>query len=218
MAGLSVGVYFDGFNVYYGRKKQFGPGSAGWKWYSPRTLANNALQDFLEGPHSTPDVKSIWAGSFLNHVVFCTAKISQDRDQEAYYDQLAFINAIDDGNHIDLLELGHYVARVKQSPLAIRDASGKPEIVTSQWPLMIQDQIGNPVPSARFMVSHFHSEEKGQRRQSGHSPSQRHFRRQNRCSNRFLQRFGSVATGGGSARKTSRRCSESIPFPDRIIR
>ena len=114
MSSLSVGVYFDGFNVYYGGKKQFGPGSAGWKWYSPRSLAYNTLQAFLAGPHSTPDVQSIWAGSSLDRVVFCTAKISQDRDQQAYYDQLAFINAISDGNNIDLLELGRYVARVKQ--------------------------------------------------------------------------------------------------------
>lgn len=161
MSSLSVGVYFDGFNVYYGGKKQFGPGSAGWKWYSPRSLAYNTLQAFLAGPHSTPEIRSIWAGSSLDRVVFCTAKISQDRDQQAYYDQLAFINAIGDGNHIDLLELGRYVARVKQSPLATSNASGRPEVVSSQWPVMIQDQLGNPVPSARFMVSHFHSEEKG---------------------------------------------------------
>lgn len=161
MAGLSVGVYFDGFNVYYGGKKQFGPGAAGWKWFSPRNLATNTLQAFLSGPHATPDIQSIWGGCSIDRVVFCTAKISQDRDHQAYYDQLAFINAIDGGNHIDLLELGHYVARVKQSPLATIGASGSPEVVTSQWPLMIQDQLGNPVPSARFMVSHFHSEEKG---------------------------------------------------------
>jgi hypothetical protein len=52
---------------------------------------------------------------------------------------------------------------VKYAPLAIKAPSrtGGPQLVHPQWPIMVQDAHGNPVPDATFMVSYAHREEKG---------------------------------------------------------
>ncbi|MEU8174969.1 hypothetical protein AB0C14_18990 [Microbispora hainanensis] len=62
---------------------------------------------------------------------------------------------------MDLIEYGYYVARVKTAPLATKDARGRPQLVTPQWPLMIQDGQNNHVTNAAFMVSYANREEKG---------------------------------------------------------
>jgi hypothetical protein len=58
---------------------------------------------------------------------------------------------------------GSYVARVKYAPLAAKAASrsGGPQLVHPQWPVMMQDANGNPVPDATFMISYANREEKG---------------------------------------------------------
>ncbi len=64
---------------------------------------------------------------------------------------------------VDHIAYGSYVARVKYAPLAVRAASrsGTPQLVHPQWPIMVQDAHGNPIPDATFMVSYAHREEKG---------------------------------------------------------
>lgn len=161
MTDLSVGVYFDGFNVYYGGRKLFGRGEPEWKWYSPRAVAACTLQHVLTSSFASTDIKQRWENYSIDRVVLCTAKISQDRDQQAHYDQLAFINAVERGKFADHIELGHYVARVKYAPLAIVGHSGSPEVVTPEWPVKVQDECRNGISNATFMVSYFHSEEKG---------------------------------------------------------
>jgi uncharacterized LabA/DUF88 family protein len=54
-----------------------------------------------------------------------------------------------------------YVNRVAVSPLAVKDAGGKPSLVAPSWPVMVQDSAGQNVASARFMVSVARREEKG---------------------------------------------------------
>ena len=50
---------------------------------------------------------------------------------------------------------------VKRAPLARPDAKGRPVLVTSQWPVMVQDYSGKAVRQARFMIEYAHREEKG---------------------------------------------------------
>lgn len=156
-----VGVYFDGFNVYYGGKSQFGAGSPGWKWYSPRLLAQNVIASVIAAPYCTASISGIWGQYSLERLVFCTARISPDRDQQALHDQLSYLNAIRAGGHVDHVEYGHYVSRIKHSPLAIKGENGKPEIFHPKWPVTVQDAQGNRVDDATLMVSYFHNEEKG---------------------------------------------------------
>lgn len=45
--------------------------------------------------------------------------------------------------------------------LATTDQRQRPVVVTSRWPVMVQDEAGVPVPDASFMVQVLNMEEKG---------------------------------------------------------
>ena len=62
---MRVGVYIDGFNLYYGGRGLCGKGTAGWRWLDVRALAAR-----LVAGHST------WTGATIERVVYCTAVIS----------------------------------------------------------------------------------------------------------------------------------------------
>lgn len=161
---MRVGVYLDGFNIYYGGRKQFGAGVSGWKWYSPRLLAENTLQEALAHFSQDPSspIPSIWAQASIDRVVFCSARIAPDRSQKSADEQNLYLQAIQDGNHLDHLELGRYVARLKSAPLAVAaQASKAPQVVRSGPPVKILDSFGEKVDEGIFLVSYFHSEEKG---------------------------------------------------------
>ncbi|WJZ03649.1 NYN domain-containing protein [Corynebacterium freiburgense] len=158
-----VGVYFDGYNVYYGGRSLFKERTEQWKWYSPRILAKYVVDCIRKtgfyGQHK--QMKETWGDIDFAKIVFCSAKISESRDLQALYDQTSYFNAIQDGNHIDHLELGRYVSRVKYAPLAIKGSGGRPEVYHSQWPIKVRDKAGVNIDDATFLVSYFHSEEKG---------------------------------------------------------
>jgi len=59
------------------------------------------------------------------------------------------------------IEYGHYVARVKYAPLAVKDSKGRPVLVNPAWPVMVQDSANTAVTDAVFMVSYLYREEKG---------------------------------------------------------
>lgn len=80
-----------------------------------------------------------------------------------YNDQNIYLKALVASGSVDHIEYGTYVARVKQAPLAVKapSRSRHPQVVHPQWPIMVQDSQGNPIPDAMFMVSYAHREEKG---------------------------------------------------------
>lgn len=161
---MRIGAYFDGFNVYYGGRTHFGKGVAGWKWYSPRDLASDVLRRMLASSSiaGQGQVRQKWQDGVVDRVVFCTARISNDRDPQAAHDQNVYLEALQKAECVDLLELGRYVGRIKSAPLAVKDPTNhSPQVVESDWPIMVQDSSGNPVPNAKFIASYFHSEEKG---------------------------------------------------------
>lgn len=41
---MKVGVYVDGYNLYYGGRGICGRGTAGWRWLDVRTLAYTVIQ------------------------------------------------------------------------------------------------------------------------------------------------------------------------------
>jgi hypothetical protein len=96
-------------------------------------------------------------------VVYCTAVIDAATNQSGYNDQDIYLKALVAASSVDHIAYGSYVTRVKYAPLAIRSASrsGRPELVHPQWPVMVQDASGRPVPDATFMISYAHREEKG---------------------------------------------------------
>ena len=64
---MRVGVYIDGFNLYYGGRDLCGRGTAGWRWLDLQALANRLITT-----HSLP----AWTGYTIERIVYCTARIS----------------------------------------------------------------------------------------------------------------------------------------------
>ncbi|MET0424390.1 MAG: NYN domain-containing protein [Actinoplanes sp.] len=149
---MRVGVYVDGYNLYYGARGLCGRSTAGWRWLDIRSLA----QRLIAGTSHWPAPTSL-------RVVYCTAVIDAASNPSGFADQDVYLKAIQAASSVDHIEYGYYVARVKQAPLAIKapSRSKNPQIVHPQWPIMVQDANGQPIPDAKFMVSFAHREEKG---------------------------------------------------------
>lgn len=147
---MRVGVYIDGFNLYYGARAMGGRGTAGWRWLDVKSLS----VDLVARRHN-------WSGATIDRVVYCTALIDGGTNPGGRRDQDLYLRAIQTSGSIDVLELGHYVARVKKAPLAIEGPGGKPVITRAKWPVMVKDHAGKDVGGAMFMVSYAYREEKG---------------------------------------------------------
>jgi hypothetical protein len=96
-------------------------------------------------------------------VTYCTALIDAATNPSGYADQDVYIKALTSTGAVDRIELGYYVSRVKQAPLAVRGPgpAGVPRIVQADWPIVVQDSFGKPVVGATFMASIARREEKG---------------------------------------------------------
>ena len=72
---MLVGVYIDGFNLYYGARALCGKSTPGWRWLDLRGLARRLIQT-----HST------WSSELTLEVTYCTARIKgsgSDRGRNA---------------------------------------------------------------------------------------------------------------------------------------
>lgn len=148
---IRVGVYVDGYNLYYGGRHLCGRGQAGWRWLDIRSLAMHVVQ--LQGS---------WTAARIERVVYCTARVDSKTSPEAHRDQDVYLKALVGSGSVDWVEYGNYVARTKNGLLAVDDPqTRRPVIQSSAWPIMVQDAFGSPVSDARFMAKYLHLEEKG---------------------------------------------------------
>lgn len=147
---MKVGVYVDGYNLYYGGRGICGRGTAGWRWLDVRALGHSVIQS-----HSG------WTGPFDLRVVFCTARIKGQGNMSSQQDQDTYLRALDKHGAADVLEFGTYVERVATNPLATHGPKGRPILTTADWPVMVKDSAGGDVPNATFMASVARREEKG---------------------------------------------------------
>lgn len=150
---MRIGVYVDGYNLYYGARRCCGRSTPGWRWLNVRAVVEAVVA-------ARPD----WPGASVGRVVYCTARISARTNPSAQVDQDVYLKALIASGAVDRIEYGRYVTSTKLALIATQDPRGRPHppvIQTSAWPLMIQDASGADVPDARFMVSHLHTEEKG---------------------------------------------------------
>lgn len=148
-APLRVGVYVDAYNLYYGgRRLMGGPGKSGWKWLDLRRLAEAI-------------VATRWDSAQVVRVVYCTAPIGGPDNVDAARDQNVYLRALRAARSVDEIEMGRYINKIIIRPLAVKGPTGSAELVTAQWPIMVQDADDQPVRDARFMASVAHREEKG---------------------------------------------------------
>lgn len=147
---MRVGVYIDGYNLYYGGRGICGRGTAGWRWLDIRAM--------LEGVVSA---HSGWPTIADSRVVFCTARIRGRDNVDSQRDQDTYLRALVQHGAVDVIEFGTYVARTATAPLATADRRGRPVLTEARWPLMVRDGQGVDVPRATFMASVARREEKG---------------------------------------------------------
>ncbi len=148
---MKVGVYVDGYNLYYGGRSLCGRAASGWKWLDIGALAQSLVR-----------AQTGWVGASVDRVVYCTARVDAVTNPSAHADQDVYLQALRSSGSVDWIEFGNYVARTKRALAATEDpTTRRPIIQRSGWPLMVQDSLGNDVPQARFMVSYLHIEEKG---------------------------------------------------------
>lgn len=148
---MRVGVYVDGFNLYYGARSICGRSTPGWRWLDLRALSDGLLR----GPGSH------WGSATIERVVYCTARVSGAENPEGQHDQDTYLRALRRHGAIDELAMGNYVARVATAPLATPDRRGRPQLTRADWPLQVRDADGADVPGATFMASVARREEKG---------------------------------------------------------
>src|SRR5215469_3211585 len=147
---MRIGVYIDGFNVYYGGRGICGRGTPGWRWLDLRALATDLISR-----------RASWADATIDRVVYCTARIDAVSNPSGQADQDVYLKALASTGSVDHIEYGTYVSRVKTAPMAVKDAHSRPKLVEPSWPVMIQDGQGGEVNGAIFMVSYADREEKG---------------------------------------------------------
>ncbi len=81
MVRMDVGVYIDGFNLYYGARGLCGRGTAGWRWLDLRALSESLAA-------------TRWPGSTVARIVYCTARISGADNHSGAIDQDVYLKAL----------------------------------------------------------------------------------------------------------------------------
>lgn len=152
---MRIGVYIDGFNLYYGgRGLVGGKGVGGWRWLDLRALSQNIVS-----------AHSGWAPASSLRVIYCTARIKADASHPSApgpREQQVYLRALEASNSVDEIALGTYVSRVATLPLAVKNRRDKPVLSRPAWPMMIKDATcQNDIPDATFMASVARREEKG---------------------------------------------------------
>lgn len=147
---MRVGVYVDGFNLYYGARTLCGRGTPGWRWLDIRALAGALVRERRD-----------WDGARIAKVIYCTALIDGAENPSGHADQDVYLKALLATGSVDHIEHGYYVSRVKRAPLATADDKGRPVLATARWPVMVRGPAGIPVRDATFVVSYAYREEKG---------------------------------------------------------
>ncbi len=127
---LRIGVYVDGFNLYYGAKGLCGP-DPGWKWLDIRVLAQRLLDSRRD---------QVWKQAAISNIVFCTARVSGRDDPTSPRDQDMRLKALQKSGSVDKIEYGNYVETVIERPLATRGKNGKPVLSVPRKFVQVADR------------------------------------------------------------------------------
>lgn len=147
---MRIGVYLDGFNLYYGGRSLCGRGTAGWRWLDIRALAESIISE-----------RKNWLGAAIEHVTYCTARIDAGNNPSGHADQDIYLRALDATGTADHIHYGRYVTRLEYRPLATRGPRNRPLLATPSLPTQVRDNLGILTGNGRLMVPIAHTEEKG---------------------------------------------------------
>lgn len=149
---MRVGMYVDGFNLYYGGRAVCGQGQPGWRWLDLRVLGKRLVDNSAWSKH----------GARLEKIVYCTAHVKGNVNPVGRREQDIYIRGLTEHGSIDRLELGKYISRAKSALLATQDHKGRPVPCKPAWPVMVRDgSTAQDIANANFLVSYQHIEEKG---------------------------------------------------------
>lgn len=116
---MRVGVYIDGYNLYYAGRGWFGRGTSGWKWLSPRSLATALIAE-----------RQNWTGAHIHRIIYCTARVDAKTSPSQHHDQEIYLRAIQTFGAVDHIEFGHYVAHPRNVALCQPSTTtGRPELI-----------------------------------------------------------------------------------------
>ncbi|GAA1440894.1 hypothetical protein GCM10009617_08970 [Leifsonia poae] len=105
---MRIGVYIDGYNLYYGARSHCGTSTPGWRWLDVRELVR---------PYAA------WSGSTLHRIVYCTARVDAIDSPSASTDQNIYLRALLESGAVDVISEGRYVSWAKEAPL-VREPGG----------------------------------------------------------------------------------------------
>ena len=91
---MRVGVYVDGYNLYYGGRKACRRGTAGWRWLDMRELANALVAEQT----------TLWPGATVMRLVYCTARINGGANPSGAADQDVYLKALLATRSVDHIE------------------------------------------------------------------------------------------------------------------
>ena len=110
---IRVGVYVDGFNLYYGARDHCGKGLPGWRWLDIESFVNRKMQE-----------RQKWQDFEISRIVFCTAERPNDHDVTSRNDQDRYINALSANSKIEI-SYGQFIPKVTSG--ALGKSRRKPE-------------------------------------------------------------------------------------------
>jgi len=87
-SAMRIGVYIDGFNLYYSARDVCGRSTAGWRWLDIRSLATDLIA-----------ARADWPGARLERLIYCTATIERTSNPSGYADQQTYLKALEGGRH-----------------------------------------------------------------------------------------------------------------------
>lgn len=147
---MRIGVYVDGYNLYYGARMHCGRSTSGWRWLDIRALV-------------TP--LAAWTESEVVRIVYCTARVDATDSPSASRDQSIYLQALLDSRSVDEIAEGRYVSWAKQEPL-VNEPGGtfRPTLfhtVDEEWDSRLPLQRRKEGPSDVVMATIRKREEKG---------------------------------------------------------
>jgi hypothetical protein len=150
-----VGVYIDGFNLYYGGESILGQGVPGWRWLDLRSA-------FSAVAHAQwPSVTAV------RPVVYCTSRILGRVSPVGQKRQDDYLRALHKASAVDHIEYGNFLEKTKTRPVATADRKNRPVVWPLRYPLFVKDissgsiSTGVDVPHGAVMVTVADREEKG---------------------------------------------------------